>query len=63
MHFGALDGDNAASLFEDVADLFEAAAADGTPIRDIVGDDPWSSSRHLCATTTGAGTSPANVKG
>ena len=28
------------SLFEDVADLFERAAADGTPIREIVGDDP-----------------------
>ena len=40
MHFGVLDADNAASLFEDVADLFERAAADGTPIRAIVGDDP-----------------------
>ncbi len=40
MHFGPVDGDSAASLFEDVADLFEQAAADGTPIREIVGDDP-----------------------
>ena len=40
MHFGAMDGDNAASLLEDVADLFERAAADGTPIREIVGEDP-----------------------
>jgi DNA-binding ferritin-like protein (Dps family) len=40
MYFGAVDGDNAASIFEDVADLFERAAADSTPIRDIVGDDP-----------------------
>jgi DNA-binding ferritin-like protein (Dps family) len=40
MYFGVLDADSAASLFEDVADLFEQAAADGTPIRDIVGDDP-----------------------
>jgi DNA-binding ferritin-like protein (Dps family) len=40
MHFGPMDGDSAASLFEDVADLFEQAAADGTPIREIVGDDP-----------------------
>jgi DNA-binding ferritin-like protein (Dps family) len=40
MHFGFLDGDNAASLFEDVADLFERAAADRTPIRQIVGTDP-----------------------
>jgi DNA-binding ferritin-like protein (Dps family) len=40
MYFGPLDGDNAASLLEDVADLFERAAADGTPIRQIVGEDP-----------------------
>jgi DNA-binding ferritin-like protein (Dps family) len=40
MHFGAMDAGSAESLFEDVADLFERAAADGTPIRDIVGDDP-----------------------
>jgi DNA-binding ferritin-like protein (Dps family) len=40
MHFGPMDGHSAASLFEDVADLFERAAADGTPIREIVGDDP-----------------------
>jgi DNA-binding ferritin-like protein (Dps family) len=40
MHFGPLDGDSAASLLEDVADLFERAAADGTPIREIVGADP-----------------------
>lgn len=40
MHFGVMDGDSAASLFEDVADLFERAAADATPIREIVGDDP-----------------------
>ncbi|MCU0277673.1 MAG: DUF1048 domain-containing protein [Candidatus Nanopelagicales bacterium] len=40
MYFGALDADSANSLFEDVADLFERAAADGTSIRQIVGDDP-----------------------
>ena len=40
MHFGVLGTDDAISLFEDVADLFERAAADETPIRDIVGDDP-----------------------
>ena len=40
MYFGVVDADDAASLFEDVADLFERAAADGTPIRQIVGDDP-----------------------
>jgi len=40
MYFGPLDADSAVSLFDDVADLFEQAAADGTPIREIVGDDP-----------------------
>jgi len=40
MYFGPMDADGAGSLFEDVIDLFERAAADGTPIRDIVGDDP-----------------------
>jgi DNA-binding ferritin-like protein (Dps family) len=40
MRFGPMEGGNVESLFEDVADLFERAAADGTPIRDIVGDDP-----------------------
>jgi DNA-binding ferritin-like protein (Dps family) len=40
MHFGPVDGDSAASVFEDVADLFEQAAADGTPIRQVVGEDP-----------------------
>lgn len=40
MYFGPVEGDSAASVFEDLADLFEQAAADGTPIREIVGEDP-----------------------
>ncbi|MEV8635754.1 DUF1048 domain-containing protein [Streptosporangium sp. NPDC051023] len=40
MHFGPGDGANAASMFEDLADLFEQSAADGTPIREIFGEDP-----------------------
>ncbi|WP_067844439.1 DUF1048 domain-containing protein [Nocardia lijiangensis] len=40
MHFVPIDGDSNASMFEDLADLFERAAADGTPIREIVGEDP-----------------------
>jgi DNA-binding ferritin-like protein (Dps family) len=40
MHFGPSDGASAVSMFEDLVELFEQAAADGTPIRDIVGDDP-----------------------
>ncbi|MEU6782088.1 DUF1048 domain-containing protein [Nonomuraea angiospora] len=40
MLFVPTDGDSNASMFEDLADLFEQAAADGTPIREIVGEDP-----------------------
>jgi DNA-binding ferritin-like protein (Dps family) len=40
MYLGPLDGESAASLLEDVADLFERAAADGTAVRDIVGEEP-----------------------
>jgi DNA-binding ferritin-like protein (Dps family) len=40
MHFVPTDGDSVASMLEDLADLFEQAVADGTPIREIVGEDP-----------------------
>ncbi len=40
MCFGSEDADTAASMFEDLAELFEQAAADGTPVRTIVGADP-----------------------
>jgi DNA-binding ferritin-like protein (Dps family) len=34
------DGARLVGMFSDLADLFEQAAADGTPVRDVVGDDP-----------------------
>jgi len=37
---GITDGDTLLTMFGDFADLFERAAADGTPLRVIVGDDP-----------------------
>jgi DNA-binding ferritin-like protein (Dps family) len=40
MHFVPTDADSNASMFEDLADLFEQAAAQGTPIADVVGQDP-----------------------
>ena len=40
MCFGPGDGDTAAAMFEDLADLFEQSAADGTTVREIVGEDP-----------------------
>ncbi|MCV2393666.1 DUF1048 domain-containing protein [Actinotalea sp. M2MS4P-6] len=40
MYLGPTDGDSATTMFEDLADLFEQAAADGTSIRAVVGEDP-----------------------
>ena len=41
MYFGAITkGEVLVSMLGDLADLFEQSAADGTPIREIVGDDP-----------------------
>jgi DNA-binding ferritin-like protein (Dps family) len=55
MFFGPMDADSAASLLDDVADLFERAAADATPIRDIVGDDPVEFVEALVANYTKGG--------
>jgi DNA-binding ferritin-like protein (Dps family) len=40
MYTGPGDGDQLLQMFDDLADLFDRAAADGTPVRAIVGDDP-----------------------
>ncbi|MFB9247047.1 DUF1048 domain-containing protein [Sphaerisporangium melleum] len=40
MHFGPGDGAGAMTMYEDLAELFEQSAADGTPIRDVFGEDP-----------------------
>ena len=37
---GVADGDTLTQMFVDLADLWERAAIDGTPIDDIIGDDP-----------------------
>jgi DNA-binding ferritin-like protein (Dps family) len=37
---GVTEGETALKMFDDFADLWERAAADGTPVRTIVGDDP-----------------------
>ena len=37
---GIAKGDVLVRMYGDLADLFEQAASDRTPIRDIVGDDP-----------------------
>ena len=41
MYFGSITrGETLVSMLEDLADLFEQSAANGTPIREIVGHDP-----------------------
>lgn len=41
MYFGSIaKGDVLVSMLEDLLDLFEQSAADGTPIRAVVGEDP-----------------------
>ena len=37
---GITDGDTITKMLGDFVDLWERAAIDGTPVRDIVGDDP-----------------------
>ncbi|MCK2251869.1 MULTISPECIES: DUF1048 domain-containing protein [unclassified Crossiella] len=55
MYFGPSDGDSAASMYEDLADLFEQAAADGKLIREIVGEDPVEFAEIFLANYTGGG--------
>jgi DNA-binding ferritin-like protein (Dps family) len=38
--FGPGKGDSIQAMLDDLADLFEQSAADSTPIREIVGEDP-----------------------
>ena len=37
---GVIDGETALKMRADIADLWERAAADSTPVRDIVGENP-----------------------
>ena len=39
-YFGGGTAEGGLSMLEDLADLFEQGAASGTPIREIVGEDP-----------------------
>jgi DNA-binding ferritin-like protein (Dps family) len=41
MYFGAITkGDVLVAMLDDLVDLFEQSAADGTPIREVVGENP-----------------------
>ncbi|MCB0907236.1 MAG: DUF1048 domain-containing protein [Nocardioidaceae bacterium] len=50
---GVTDGDTLVGMFGDHADLWERAAADGTPVRAIVGDDPVDFAETFAAAYTG----------
>jgi len=39
-YFGGGTAEGGLAMLEDLADLFEQGAADGTPVREIVGEDP-----------------------
>lgn len=50
---GITDGDTTVTMLSDLADLWERAAADGTPVRDIVGPDPVDFAETFAAAYTG----------
>lgn len=52
---GPTDGSRAASMYEGLADLFEQAAADGTPVRSVVGEDPVEFAETFAATYSDGG--------
>ena len=39
-YFGGGTAEGGLSMLEDLADLFEQGAANGTPVRELVGEDP-----------------------
>ncbi|ROO86949.1 DNA-binding ferritin-like protein (Dps family) [Actinocorallia herbida] len=62
MHFVPTDADRNAATFEDLADLFEQAAADDTPIRAIVGEDPVEFVEAFARNYTEGGYAPARAR-
>lgn len=52
---GIVQGDVLVKMCDDLATLFEEAAANDTPIRDIVGDDPVSFAQTFLANYTDGG--------
>ncbi|WP_030904271.1 DUF1048 domain-containing protein [Streptosporangium amethystogenes] len=39
-YFGPGDSDSLLAMLDDLVDLFEQSAANGTPLREVVGEDP-----------------------
>ncbi|MRG59156.1 DUF1048 domain-containing protein [Agromyces sp. CFH 90414] len=50
---GLTDGETMMTMLGDSADLWERAAVDGTPVRDIVGDDPVEFAESFAAAYSG----------
>ena len=57
MHSGdaPLEWARTATMLDDLADLFDRASADGTPVRDIVGEDPTEFADAFIATYSDGG--------
>jgi DNA-binding ferritin-like protein (Dps family) len=54
MYYGGItDGDTLVTMISDHTDLWERAAIDGTPVRDIVGDDPVEFAETFAASYSG----------
>ncbi|MFE0420993.1 DUF1048 domain-containing protein [Streptomyces sp. NPDC058953] len=62
MHFVPVDEAASASMLEDLAELFEQAAADGTPVRGVVGDDPVEFAETFAPNYTDGGYVPARAR-
>lgn len=50
---GIVDGDTLTQMYGDLADLWERAVADGTSVRDLVGDDPATFAEEFAAAYNG----------
>ncbi|MCP3425708.1 DUF1048 domain-containing protein [Rothia sp. AR01] len=55
LYFGATEGDIWLTAYEDLAELFERASAEGMPIREVVGSDPVDFAEAFAANYGGAG--------
>ncbi|PWK65165.1 DNA-binding ferritin-like protein (Dps family) [Streptomyces sp. CG 926] len=62
MHFVPVDADSNAAMFEDLVELFEQAAADGTSIREIVGEDPVEFTETFAQNYSDGGYVPARAR-
>lgn len=62
MLFPPRDQASAEAQFDDLVDLFERAAVDGTPVREVVGDDPVEFVETFVANYSDSGYVPARER-